>query len=187
MKLNMSHVLKGLAGLAICSVIMILSREPAQAVLEGNNRARMEYLEFSESLIKDTLYAKRGSDTFNNDRKKYVRGIKRHNEPRIYEPDVYTWELAMNEHKSKLQIMNPTPDLPPTKVTPAPMYQDSILPANPAPYMVRGSRDCRAENIKQRVLQHMNSMDSRRMYTIPALQPAVFPRGRHGDSFDANY
>ena len=187
MKLTMSHVLKGLAGLAICSAIMILSREPAQAILEGSNRDRLEYLEFSESLIKDSLYAKRGRNTFNNDQKKFVRGVKRHNEPRIYEPDVYTWELAMNEHRSKLQIMNPTPDLPPARVNPAPMYQDSILPSNPAPYMVKNPRDCRANDIKRRVLQHMNYMDSRQLYTIPALQPAVYPRGRHGDSFDANF
>ena len=187
MKITMSHIIKGLAGLAICSVIMILSREPAQAVLEGSNRERMEYLEFSETLIKDTLYAKKGKNTFNNDKKEYVRGVRRHNEPRIYEPDVYTWELAMNEHRSKLQLMNPTPDLPPVKVSPTPMCQNGILPSCPAPYMPKCPRDCRAENIKCRVIQHMNSMNNNQLYTIPALQPAIYPRGKHGDSFDANF
>ena len=52
MKLNMSHIVKGLAAVAVCSVIMLASNEPAQAVLEGSNRDRMEYLDFSESMIK---------------------------------------------------------------------------------------------------------------------------------------
>ena len=58
MKLNMSHIVKGLAAVAVCSVIMLASKEPAQAVLEGSNRDRMEYLDFSENLIRAGLYAK---------------------------------------------------------------------------------------------------------------------------------
>ena len=100
MKLNMSHIVKGLAAVAICSVIMLAANDPAQAVLEGSNRDRMEFLDFSESMIKTGLYAKTGKVTFNHDKKKYVRGVKRHNEPKIYQPDVYTWELAMNARLS---------------------------------------------------------------------------------------
>ena len=190
MKLNMSHIVKGLAAVAVCSVIMLASKEPAQAVLEGSNRDRMEYLDFSENLIRAGLYAKTGKVTFNHDKKKYVRGVKRHNEPKIYQPDVYTWELAMNEHKKKMQALAPVQAPPITNVAPVPMGQDPILPMDPAPNVVEGNAartDYKAEDIKRRIIEHMNSLDSRYPSNIPALQPAVYPRGRRGDSFDASF
>ena len=189
MKLNMSHIVKGLAAIAVCSVIIVATNDPAQAVLEGTNRDRMEYLDFSESVIKAGLYAKTGKVTFNHDKKKYVRGVKRHNEPRIYQPDVYTWQLAMNEHKKKMQALAPV-QAPPTNVTPVPMGQDPILPLDPAPNIVEGQAartDYKAEDIKRRIIEHMNSLDSRYPSNIPALQPAVYPKGRRGDSFDASF
>lgn len=188
MKINMGYVVKGLAGLAICSVIMLLAMEPAQAVLEGNNRERLEYLNFSERLIKAGLYAKKGKMTFNTQKRRYVRGVKRHNEPRIYEPDVYTWELAMNEHKRKLQALAPVSDIPISNVAPMPMYTDGILPSDPVGNMPRnGKGDYKAEDIKRRIVEHMNSLDSKYPYNIPALQPAVYPMGSRGDSCDASY
>ena len=185
----MGHILKGLAAVAVCSVILLATNEPAQAVLEGSNRDRMEYLDFSENVIRAGLYAKTGKVTFNHDKKKYVRGVKRHNEPKIYQPDVYTWELAMNEHRKKLQAMAPAPDHPIANVSPVPMGQDGILPLNPSPNMVggRAANDYKAEDIKRRIIEHMNSLDQRYPSNIPALQPAVYPRGRRGDSFDASY
>ena len=186
----MGHVVKGLAAVAVCSVIMLASNEPAQAVLEGSNRDRMEYLDFSENVIKAGLYAKTGKVTFNHEKKKYVRGVKRHNEPRIYQPDVYTWELAMNEHRKKLQAMAPAQEPPATNVAPVPMGQDGILPLNPSSNVVNGKpagNDFKAEDIKRRIIEHMNSLDSRYPSNIPALQPAVYPRGKRGDSFDASF
>ena len=188
MKLNMSYLIKGLAGIAICSAIMIATSEPAQAILEGSNRDRLEYLNYSETMIKDGLYAKTGKATFNRDKKKYVRGIKRHNEPRIYQPDVYTWELAMNEHKRKMQALAPIPDLPPSNIAPTPMDAEKLLPSSPTPNVIRNHKTGRrAEDIKNRIVQHMNYLDSRYPSNIPALQPAVYPSGKRGDSFDANY
>lgn len=188
MKINMGYVIKGLAGLAICTAIMLLAKDPAQAVLEGNNRDRLEYLNYSEELIKAGLYAKKGRSTFNSGKRRYVRGVKRHNEPRIYEPDVYTWELAMNEHKKKLQSLAPVSDMPIPNVTPAPMFPEAILPSNPgsSPYS-SGRNDYKAENIKQRIVEHMGYLDAKYPSNIPALQPAIYPRGNRGDSCDASY
>ena len=188
MKLNMIHVIKGLAAVAICSVIMLANTDPAQAVLEGSNRDRMEFLDFSETIIKDGLYAKTGKVTFNRNKKKYVRGIKRHNEPRIYQPDVYTWELAMNEHRKKMAALAPAQDPVIAPVAPIPMEQDMILPSNPSPNMASApGGDYKAEDIKRRIIEHMNSLDARYPSNIPALQPAVYPKGKRGDSFDASF
>ena len=192
MKLNMSHIIKGLAVLGIGSVVVLLSMEPAQAILEGSNRDRMEYLDFSEKIIKNGLYAKTGKVTFNHNKKKFVRGVKRHNEPKIYQPDVYTWELAMTEHRRKMQAMAPTPEVPVTNIAPTPMVEESILPADPVPPapVARRRSDCRAEDIKRRIVEHMNSLDEKypsNPSMIPALQPAVYPRGNSGDSYDAHF
>ena len=185
----MSYLIKGLAGIAICSAIMIATSEPAQAILEGSNRDRLEYLNYSETMIKDGLYAKTGKATFNRDKKKYVRGIKRHNEPRIYQPDVYTWELAMNEHRKKMQALAPVQDPPVANVAPVPMGQDPILPLDSAQNINAqpAKTDYKAEDIKRRIIEHMNSLDSRYPSNIPALQPAVYPKGKRGDSFDASF
>ena len=190
MKLNMGHVVKALAAVSVCAVIMLVANDPAQAVLEGSNRDRMEFLDFSESIIKSGLYAKTGKVTFNHDKKKYVRGVKRHNEPRIYQPDVYTWELAMNEHRKKMQALAPVPAPPMATVAPVPMAQEPVLPMNPAPNVADGKpagTDFKAEDIKRRIIEHMNSLDDRYPSNIPALQPAVYPKGRRGDSFDASF
>lgn len=202
MKLTMGHLVKGLAGVAVIAAIMLSQSDPAQAILEGSNRDRMEYLDFSENAIKASLYAKTGRATFNRDKRSFVRGIKRHNEPKIYQPDVYTWELAMAEHRKKLQAMNPAP-VPTDNVAPVPMTADGIIPGNPAPVAVSpvgvdglpetpgrtvGHTDFRAAQIKQKIIDHMNSLDARdAANNIPALQPAVYPRGHRGDSYDASY
>ena len=187
MKINMGHVVKGIAAIAVCSVITLSQTDPAQAVLEGSNRERMEFLDFSESIIKNGLYAKTGKDTFNRDKKTYVRGIKRHNEPKIYQPDVYTWELAMAEHRKKISAMLPAPnEIPESKVTPIPMIQDSIMPNNPG--LGRTGYDPKAEDIKRRIAEQMGSLKGRSAATIPALQPAMeYPRGNRGDSCDASF
>lgn len=185
MKLNMGHIVKGLIGLAICSAIMIIHSKPAQAILEGSNREKMEYLDFSENIIKDSLYARTGKSTFNRERKTYVRGIKRHNEPKIYQPDVYTWELAMSEHRKKLGAMTPPQEPSISNLAPIPMSQGGILPADPG--MPQGY-DPKAEFIKRQVAEQMNSLNPKGALNIPALQPAMeYPRGSKGDSCDASF
>lgn len=207
MKIDMSFLAKGLIGVAICSAVMLVRTEPAQAVLEGSNRDRMEYLDFSENMIKSSLYAKTGKNTFNRSKKKFVRGIKRHNEPRVYQPDVYTWELAMAEHRKKIASMTTEPDVQTEMVAPVAMEAEAVVPCDPAPCMAVApcavppcavpptamdpscGTDCRVEDIKQRIIQHMNSLDSKEAMNIPALQPAMpyAPKGHRGDSCDAAY
>jgi len=89
MRLTIRNVVKGVAAAGLCA-LLISQVNPAQAVLEGTNREQMEYLDFSETMIRDGLYAKTGRAVFDRDKRRFVRGIKEHNAPRIYEPDVYT-------------------------------------------------------------------------------------------------
>ena len=216
MKLNMDHIIKGIIGLGICSVIMLLSTDPAQAVLEGNCRDRLEFLDFSESLIKHGLYAKTGRETFNTTKKKYVRGLKRHNEPKIYEPDVYTWELAMAEHRKKMNALKAA-DVASSNVTPIPMLQDSLLPSNPKSNVLKKDRKGKRKSRKSRKDKNNEAMNETltpaipiaqgypkseqeasqvtSIYSapaptdlsVPALQPAVIPQGKSGDSCDASF
>ncbi|HNX74953.1 MAG TPA: hypothetical protein PLM07_01040 [Candidatus Rifleibacterium sp.] len=226
MRLNMNNIAKGLAVAAFCTILVGQSK-PAAAVLEGSNREQMEFLDFSESMIRNGLYAKTGRGVFNRDHKGFVRGIKEHNAPYIYEPDVYTWELAMAEQRKKLAAMAPPEQPPVGLVTPTPMTPGGMLPTDPMPLtltpvgpqaviegtgplpadsqqrmndMVYRARarglhtgsDLRAEEIKQRLIQHMNSMgESGQPGTpsIPALMPAMpdLPQGRSGDSCDAGF
>lgn len=228
MRITARNVVKGLAAVAFCAALFGQPK-PAQAILEGSNRDQMEYLDFSETMIRNGLYAKTGKAVFNRDKKTYVRGIKEHNSPRIYEPDVYTWELAMSEHRKKLAALAP-PQLPPDGlVTPMPMAPGGLLPSDPSPLhltpvgpqavmegssalpgdsqekmnqMVYRARarglgpdsELRAEDIKQRLIAHMNSIgNSGSAQTsapaIPALMPALpdLPTGTRGDSCDTGF
>lgn len=227
MRLMVGNMIKGLAAAAFCT-LLVAQPGPACAVIEGSNREQMEFLDFSEHMIRNGLYATTGRAVFNRDKKGYVRGIKQHNAPHIYEPDVYTWELAMAEHRKKLAAMAP-PEQPPTGlVSPSPMTPGGLLPTDPMPLtltpvgpqaviegtmplpadsqarmndMVYRARarglhpgsDLRAEEIKQRLLQHMNSLGGGSgqpgQPSIPALMPAMpdLPRGTRGDSCDTEF
>lgn len=130
MRASVSNLLKGAALVAVFGALVW---QPAYAVLEGSNREQMEYLDFSETMIRDGLYAKSGKAVFNRDKKRFVRGINVSNAPHIYEPDVYTWELAMAEHRKKLATMAPAIEPVGALVTPVPMTPGGILPDNPQP------------------------------------------------------
>jgi hypothetical protein len=182
----------------------------------------MEFLDFSEHMIREGLYPKSGHDVFDRDKKGFVRGVRPHNAPTIYEPDVYTWELAMAEHNKKLALARPVAVAAPmsTMVTPSPMTPPHLLPAAPAPVQLtpigpqavmenvgvlppnadermarmayraraRGlypGRDLRAEEIKQKLINHMNTLGDNSS-SIPALMPAL-PQGKVGDSCDAEF
>lgn len=224
MRAAFSSIIKGAA---IFAVLGTLAWQPAYAVLEGSNRDQMEYLDFSETMIRDGLYAKTGRAVFNRDKKRMVRGIVESNAPHIYEPDVYTWELAMAEHRKKLASMAPPQEPPMPMVNPMPMAPGGILPANPQPlhltpvgphavyettaplpadaqarmnnmvYRARArgiqpDRELRAEELKQRLIDHMNASGSGGQYgspSIPALLPALpdLPKGTKGDSCDTSF
>ncbi len=224
MRASVSNIIKGAA---IFAVLGALTWQPAFAVLEGSNREQMEYLDFSETMIRNGLYAKTGKAVFNRDKKGLVRGINESNAPHIYEPDVYTWELAMAEHRKKLAAMAPPQEPPVPLVTPMPMSPGGILPTNPQPLQLtpmgpqsvyettgplpadsqarmnnmvyraraRGidpSRELRAEELKQKLIDHMNSTGTGGQYgspAIPALLPALpdLPKGTGGDSCDNSF
>ena len=186
MKLKMSHIVPELAGIAVvCSILMLFQHEPAEAVLEGSNRDRMEFLNYSENMIKNGLYAKSGRDTFNRSRKKYVRGVKRHNEPRIYQPDVYTWELALQEHRKKISgLKDVQEDVKNGNITPVPMEAEGIAPANPEANVIPAPPNANAPLVGN------FSASVEGLPDIPALQPATAystPAGTKGDSYDASF
>ncbi|OGK11026.1 MAG: hypothetical protein A2W80_12600 [Candidatus Riflebacteria bacterium GWC2_50_8] len=226
--LTVKNIVKGIA---LAGLFSLTTGLPAHAILEGSNRDRFEYLDFSENMIRDSLYAKSGRAVFNQDQNRFVRGIKESNAPRIYEPDVYTWELAMAEHRKRLAQLAPPQQPPIPMVSPVPMSGPGMLPANPMPLqltpigpqavyestgmlpadaqermndMVYRARarglhsgsELRANEIKQRLVDHMNSMGggqgSSAQYgspAIPALLPALpdLPKGSRGDSYDSGF
>jgi len=120
-------------GITMAGLFSLAACLPAHAVLEGPNRERFEHLDFSEHMIRSGLYAKSGKAVFNRDQKRFVRGIKESNAPLIYEPDVYTWELAMSEHRKKLAQLAPPQEPPIPMVSPVPMSGPGMLPISPMP------------------------------------------------------
>jgi len=231
MRSVVGNLIKGAALAAVLGITFF--NQPVEAVLEGSNRERLEYLDFSETMIREGFYAKPGKAVFNRSQRKFVRGINENNAPRIYEPDVYTWELAMADHRKKIASMAP-PALPPDGlVTPVPMSAGGILPTSPQPLIltptgpqsvyestmplpadaqqrmnnmiyrarargIQPTRELRAEQLKQKLIDHMNSSSGGAQYgspSIPALLPALpdlprdkrLPRGTRGDSFDGEF
>lgn len=222
----MPLAIKNLAkGIAIAGLFSVTAWLPAHAILEGPNRDRFEHLDFSENIIRDSLYARTGQAVFNHDQKCFVRGIKESNAPHIYQPDVYTWELAMAEHRKKLAQLAPPQEPPIPMVSPVPMSGPGMLPTSPMPLQLtpigpqaayesagmlpedaqermndmiyraraRGlhpGSELRANEIKQRLVDHINSMGgSGGSPAIPALLPALpdLPKGRQGDSYDSGF
>jgi hypothetical protein len=227
----MLTVKNAVKGIALAGMFCFATGLPAHAILEGSNRDRFEYLDFSENMIRQGLYATSGRAIFNRDQKKFVRGIKESNAPHIYEPDVYTWELAMAEHRKRLAQLAPPQEPPIPMVYPVPMSGPGMLPTSPMPLqltpigpqavyestgmlpadaqdrmnnMVYRARarglhsgsELRANEIKQRLVDHMNSMGggqgSSAQYgspSIPALLPALpdLPKGSRGDSYDSGF
>ncbi len=223
-----SILIKICKGAALMAALTAFSHQPAHAVLEGPNRERLEYLDFSEKMVRSSLYATQGNQAFNKSKRRFVRGIRPSNDAHIYQADVYTWELAMAEHQKKLARMAP-PAMPGVSVvTPVPMAPGGIMPTSPQPlyltpsgpdsaYETTGAlppnanqmmnnmvyrararglhpdRPLRAEEIKQKLINHLNSMGTGQPGygnpAIPALLPALpdLPKGTRGDSFDGGY
>lgn len=128
MRRHFSSLVKGVAFAALIGGFFW---QPAKAELEGPLRDQMEFLNFSETTIRDGLYARSRHDVFNKNKKAFIHGIKKHNDPHIYEPDVYTWELAMAEHRKKLDQLAPPAAPEIAGVTPTPMLPPPILPNGP--------------------------------------------------------
>lgn len=128
------YILKAIKAMALATVISAaLAPATVNAELAGSTRSQMEQLDMSEHLIRNTLYAPKGRQVFDRKNRRFVRGVKLHNAPLIYEPDVYTWELAMAEHRQERARLTPDPQPSPMGVTPAPMTPAQLLPATPQP------------------------------------------------------
>ncbi len=187
----------------------IIATNVLLAVLEGSLRNQAEFLDYSEHSIKQAFYPKKSHDVFNNKKKAYVHGVKRHNEPVIYEPDVYTWELAMEEHRRKMAKMFPKKLPNPVEMKPVVVEPPVVVPLIPAqrlispkvnknkvvypailspqgypidPYSPMNNPTIRRKLRKQ--LRQINKMYEGRY--VPAYVPAL-PYGNSGDSCDVNY
>lgn len=199
---------------------------PARAVTDGTTRQVLEKHEFSEHLIRNSIYAKSRHDVFVKEKRKAVPGVSVQQQL-IYEPDVYTWQLAMATHRKQLAENPPVVAVPAAdSVTPIPMIPGGMPPvpsgvqltplgdggiaaAQPLPSDAGAKMDrilsrarssginqnsqLRAGDIKQRILDHMNSLNapepsplSSNAPTVPILSSPV-PRGTPADSFDQTY
>lgn len=208
-------------------ICILWSTAPARAVTDGPTRQVLEREFFSEHLIKSSIYPKSNHDVYVKEKRKAVHGMTLQQQL-IYEPDVYTWELAMAAHRKQLaenppQVAVPAPDV----VTPFPMIPGGMPPAPPmqvqltplgdggiaASKPLPGDADMKmerlltraqsagmtpdsrlkADQIKQQLLDHMNSLDTPApapsMPSAPAvpLLPGPMPAGTPADSFDRTY
>ena len=59
-----------IAAVAVIGFCVLGWPEPAQAVLEGSNRERMEFLDFSEKMIRSGLYANTGNNSFSRENRR---------------------------------------------------------------------------------------------------------------------
>jgi len=202
---------------------------PARAITDGPTRQVLEKEFFSEHLIKSSIYPKSRHDVYVPEKRKAVHGMSLQQQL-VYEPDVYTWELAMATHRKQMaenppQVAVPSPDV----IAPFPMAPGAMPPASPdrvqltplgdggiAAYKpLPGDADAKmerlltraqgaglgpdsqlkADQIKQRLLDHMNSLNtpapsaapfSGNAPAVPVL-PGPMPGGTAADSFDRTY
>ncbi|MBP7633841.1 hypothetical protein KBA41_06700 [Candidatus Ozemobacteraceae bacterium] len=202
---------------------------PARAVTDGSTRQVFEKREFSEFLIRSSIYPKSRHDVFVKEKRKKVPGVNVQQQL-IYEPDVYTWELAMAAHRKQMaenppvvavpaaDVIAPVPMLPgamppagPGQVQLTPLGDGGFAAAKPLPADADAKMDrilqraqnsglspdseLRASQIKQRILDHMNSLNAPAP-TAPAMPsnapnvpilPGPLPGGTPADSFDRTY
>lgn len=168
-------------------IIVLPAQLIAVELFGGTTREQMERLDYSETLIRSTVLAREGRDIFNPESRRFVRGIRAGRIPIIYEPDVYTWELAMQEHRRQMgqkmlqrqsQLMQRTqPHTQFERVSPSVLPLPGMLPQRPGPR----SGSHAYEIISQQPLPNgadylMNQMSQRaRMRSI---DPNQAPRGQ---------
>lgn len=105
-------------------------------LFEGTIREQMERLDFSDKLIDASLRLNNGSKLYNSTANKYVRGIRAGDDRVIHEPDSFTWELTLTEHRNEV-----SKDIADAKnyyeqLHPMVFAQPSLLPENPYPLVV---------------------------------------------------
>jgi len=104
---------------------------PSKAVTDGPTRQTLEANLFSELLIKSAIYPKSSHDVYSTEKRRYVHGLPNINKKLIYEPDVYTWEVAMAAHRKQVFDHPTTMDNPPESISPVPMTPGAIMPILP--------------------------------------------------------
>ncbi|MFZ2955667.1 MAG: hypothetical protein WA705_02065 [Candidatus Ozemobacteraceae bacterium] len=215
---------KRLAVFAAASVTMLGAfwlTGPATAVTDGAMRHSLEANQFSEMAITSAIYPKTSHDIYHRENRAYVHGLPKTTIPLIYEPDVYTWQLAMAAHQKKRAVLLPPAGMVPETVQPFPMTPPGMAFAAPAQVQltplgpdsgayrplppdseakmetilsrarstgVTPDGQLRADSIKQRLLEHMNSLNAPAADnpSVPLL-PQNLPRGQAGDSYDESY
>ena len=104
---------------------------PVTAITDGTMRKNLESNGFNERLIEAAIYPKSSHDVYSQQKRQYVHGINRVTKDMIYEPDVYTWKLAMGAHRGQVAAQNPPPPPAPELVQPIPMEPSIIPPVGP--------------------------------------------------------
>lgn len=117
--------------LPLATLAALYAVHPVTALTDGPTRKTLEANAFSERLIRASIYAKDSREYFNEEKRRFVHGIPRVQEPLIYEPDVYTWELAMATQRRQIAAMNPPMAPIPGVVQPIPMEPTIAPPMAP--------------------------------------------------------
>jgi len=122
-------VLFCIAGLTVLTILWVSN--PVTALTDGPVRKSLEDNSFGERLIKASIYPVSTHDVYHKEKREFIHGIKRVNKEIIYEPDVYTWELAMAAHQARIAELNPVPLPPAGVVQPIPMEPYGVFPSSP--------------------------------------------------------
>lgn len=111
--------------------LLCLTGTAVMAVTDGEQRRNLEAMEFGEEIIIRALHATPGKQVFSREKRKFVRGLPRVTLPLIYEPDVYTWELATSELKPRVRQRPPGPEPLAGFVAPVTMHPPLLSPRPP--------------------------------------------------------
>ncbi|MBF0407436.1 MAG: hypothetical protein HQM10_08780 [Candidatus Riflebacteria bacterium] len=179
MKINVVKLL-----LCVIPVSLLLVFQASSAT-DTPSRVLLERQYFSEYLIKATLYAKNSHDVYNHEERKFVHGLPRLLLPYLYEPDVYTWDLARSAFRTQLQGIDPSQikELPKDM---QPGYSSMSGVSNQpqlTPLIPADPND--VNKMRQDMVTQMNT-PAAEAPNVPVL-PTKLPKGKRGDSFDSSY
>jgi len=195
--------------------------DPVTAVTDTPMRKNLEFHGFNERLIRCTLYPKSTHDVYQPEKREYINGLRRITKDLIYEPDKYTWELAMAAHRRQIAELTSLPLPPPGAVQPVPMEPYAPIPTPPGQIQltplgtpqpnwelppeadqkmqnllsrarsigVGPGGQLRGASIKQRLLEHLDSLNQSGPNPTFGPNPPVLPppRGKAGDSYDRGF
>lgn len=117
--------------IGVLLVTVFWLNEPVTGVTDGHMRRVLEASHFGERIIQATIYPKSSHDVYQKQKRQFVHGLPRVTQEYIYEPDVYTWELAIKKHRREIDTLQPPAPPPPGTVQPVPMAPTEIAPVAP--------------------------------------------------------